>query len=160
MQPDQIRTTRERLSFEYEAADLAMDGQPKDVQDRWAETRAGHRLMAYKGKTLVVYRLMFDKPTILATWTLTNLKVDLDKGFLSMWEDQDGKIMLVDHTPVEVCEGCFLWHSSNASYEYTRRFGSWSMRLSMSIRTAHHPDVRHDGVTYMLEGNMFADRAN
>lgn len=107
--------------------------------------------MTYAGKVLTAYRLLNGVQTEVNTWKMLEIKADTELGFLSQWEDKDGLMTYVGHAPVEISNRCFLWHNHHSGYEFTDRYGSPSLRLSMSIRTAKHPEARLEGVTYLVE---------
>ena len=141
----------DKLAMEYAAAHADLLIHSPEKHQSWLATAVGHRFMAYAGKVLVAYRVIAGEVSFIDTWTMTNLKADADHGFLTQWEDSSGKVTYIGHTPVEVADRCFLWHNHNSGYEFTDRYGSPSLRLSMTMRTEGHPATKKEGLTYLTE---------
>ena len=112
--------------------------------------------MAFSGKQLVLYKLMFLAPQIIDTLTCKDLRVTLAGGLLSVWESSiSKKQFLVGSVPVEVGEGCFMWMLKYSSLELSEHKGSKSLRFSVAYRTALNPEVKVDGTQYLLEKAVF-----
>lgn len=141
----------DKLAMEYTAAHSALLMATPEKQPSWAATSTGHRFMCYAGKVLTAYKLVGEVPIIVNSWTMVDVKADSSSGFLSQWEDYYGSMVYVGHVPVELTNRCFLWHNHSSGYEFTERYGSPSLRLSMTIRTQTHPNTKLEGVTYLTE---------
>ena len=122
-----------------------------DAYARWYDNRSGHRVLVYAGKVLIVYRLMFGTPTILDTITCTGFSLSATEGFKSSWHSEAKGLLVVGHTPYEVAESCFLWHTQSANVEYKRHGTGRSISVTMSWKIPLNPVNRQDGVIYMQE---------
>lgn len=112
--------------------------------------------MAFSGKQLVLYKLLFLTPQIIDTLTCKDLRVSLAGGLLSVWESSTTKQQFtVGSVPVEVGEGCFMWMLKYSSLELSEHKGSKSLRFSVAYRTALNPEVKVDGIQYLLEKAVF-----
>lgn len=141
----------DKLAMEYAAAHSALLLATPEKQSSWAATSTGHRFMCYAGKTLVAFKVVNGAPVVTNRWMMVDVKSDTSRGFLSAWEDAEGKMTYVGHVPVELANRCFMWHNHSSGYEFTERYGSPSLRLSMTIRTQAHPNTKLEGVTYLTE---------
>lgn len=150
-------SVEDKLVIEKQFADEQMASEPSDVVARWEATKAGFRFMAYGGKVLMAYQLLFGKPIVKNIFTLKDVTLHLQHGLISEWHDQYGTVRFVGHQPTELVQGCFVWHNKQSNLEYTLRDKGYEMRLSMTWRTPHHPRILKDGEFYLLERNAFKD---
>lgn len=141
----------DKLAMEYTAAHSALLTETPELHDAWLKTEVGHRFMGYAGKKLVAYTWKAGVYVPLDTFVLTDIQASPEEGLTSDWEDSKGNLISVGHAPVQVLGNCFMWHNHSSSYEYTRRYGAWSFRLSMTLRTERHPGVKEEGLSYMTE---------
>lgn len=112
--------------------------------------------MAFQGKQLALYRLMFLRPQIIDILTCKDLSVTLAGGLLSVWESSTSKQRFtVGAQPVEVGNGCFMWMLKYSSLELSEHKGSKSLKFSIAYRTALNPEVKVDGTQYLLEKAVF-----
>ena len=145
-----------RLSEERSVADINSQKLPVEQQSRWDGCRSSHRFMAFAGKKLVAYRLLFLKPEVIDTFTCRGLDVGLETGLSSLWESEaTGERFWVSSTPKEVATGCFLWMLKYSALELTDYKGSQSLKFSLAYRTSKNPASKVDGTTYLLEKAVF-----
>lgn len=148
-------TSEEKLAIERRFAENQLRHADPITQRKWEATSSGHRFVAYKGKSLVAFRVMFGQPTVLKTLTLVDVSMDFSNGMTTTWVDADNRPLIITHTPYEVAEGCFLWHNKLSNLEYTEHLGKYSMRFAMTWRTALSPKKLVDGKVYLLESSVF-----
>lgn len=99
---------------------------------------------------------MFLVPEITDTLTCRELEVSLTGGLVSYWESRESRqILRVSDVPVEVAPSCFLWMLQRSSLEMTAHKGQKSLRFPLAYKTALNPEVRVDGVFYLLEKAVF-----
>jgi hypothetical protein len=145
-----------RLREERQVADDNALRLSPDAFSRWENCKSAHRFMAFSGKQLVLYKLMFLTPQIIDTLTCKDLSVTLAGGLLSVWESSTSKQRFtVGSQPVEVGSGCFLWMLKYSSLELSEHKGSKSLKFSIAYRTALNPEVKVDGIQYLLEKAVF-----
>ena len=146
----------DRLRIERNAADGNAAKLGKPQRDRWENSRSSHRFQAFRGKQLIAYRLMFLVPEITDILTCRELDVSLTGGLVSTWESRSSKqLITVSEVPVEVAPSCFLWMLQRSSLEMTTHKGQKSLRFPLAYKTAINPEVRVDGVFYLLEKAVF-----
>jgi hypothetical protein len=145
-----------RLFEERTAADISAQKLNSDQHARWESCRSSHRFMAFHGKQLVAYRLLFLRPEITDIFTCRGLDVALATGLSSLWESQNtGKQFWVSHTPKEVAPGCFLWMLKYSSLEFVDYQGGKSLMFSLAYRINKNPKEKVDGTHYLLEKSVF-----
>lgn len=148
---------KSRLHEERAAADTsAHQNLPTDQLARWEACRSSHRFMAFAGKKLVAYRLLFLKPEVIDTFTCRGLDVGLTTGLSSLWESEaTGQQFWVSSTPKEVATGCFMWMLKYSALELVQHKGSQSLKFSLAYRTKDNPSAKVDGTVYLLEKAVF-----
>lgn len=149
--------TEEKLAIEKQFADEQIATENPHIVARWEATKAGFRMMAYRGKVIMAYQLLFGKPIVKNIFTCRDVVLDLDQGLISEWSDQYGTVRFIGHQPKEIAPSCFLWHNKLTNLEYTNRKGKYEMRMPMTWRTHHHPRIFEDGTFYLLERSAFQD---
>lgn len=148
---------KSRLLDERAAADTnAHQNLPSDQLARWEACRSSHRFMAFAGKKLVAYRLLFLKPEVIDTFTCKGLDVGLSTGLSSLWESEaTGQQFWVSSTPKEVAEGCFIFMLKYSALELVQHKGAQSLKFSLAYRTRTNPSAKVDGISYLLEKAVF-----
>jgi len=143
--------------LERQFADAQAMALPDDAYRRWALALSGHRFMAWKGKRIVVYRMMLGQPHILDTLTMSSATVDMVQGLSTTWLSEVHGPLTISQTPTEVASGCFMWHNQHSVLEYVRHHNRYSLRVAMSWRTFRNPKLLEEDVTYLLEKAAFDD---
>lgn len=145
-----------RVQEERTAADVAAyKTLDKSQIARWERCKSAHRFMAFKGKTLVAYKLRGAAPEVLDTFTSSRLSVTLDGGLESSWTDSKGLEITLGSTPTEVAPGCFMWHPKHNTLELVDWKGGKSLRFSVMWRTAFNPSHKANGEIYLSEELAF-----
>lgn len=145
-----------RLVEERNIADNSAQSLPLDQLSRWDTCQSSHRFMAFSGKQLVAYKLLFLRPEVIDTFTCRGLDVALSTGLSSLWESQrEKKQFWISSTPKEVARGCFIWMLKYSSLEFVEYKGSKSLKFSLAYRTQQNPKDLVDGTIYLLEKSVF-----
>lgn len=113
--------------------------------------------MAYQGKEVVAYRLLFLVPEVTNVFTCKGLDVSLTSGLSSLWEDRNGKQFWVSARPVEVADNCFFWMLKYSNLEYGDWAGQKSLKFPVCYGTERNPQDKIDGIHYLLERAVFDD---
>lgn len=75
---------------------------------------------------------------------------------MSVWESKVSKQQIeVGSVPVELGDSCFMWMLKYSSLELVDHKGSKSLKFPIAYRTKCNPEVRSDGVSYLLEKAVF-----
>lgn len=122
-----------------------------DSADRFEDCKATHRFLAFRRKQLVIYRLMFDTPSIVDILSCEEAGFNLDRGMYSSWRNQAGHIITVSSIPVELYPSIFLWHTFHSDVQYIQHLGVRSARFSMLYKCPHHPKHHHENYSYIQE---------
>lgn len=145
-----------RIKEERSVADANSLLLEPSVQSKWENCASTHRFMAFSGKQLVAYNLMFLEPQITDVLTCRGLEVSFSEGLVSTWESQATKeTYRVSAVPTEVAENCFLWMLKYSSLELVSHKSAKSLQFSMAYRTLLNPQVEVDGTTYLVEKAIF-----
>ena len=136
---------------ERELVAEALNNLSADSADRFDECKSTHRFLAFRRKQLVVYRLLFDTPSVVDTLTCEEAGFDLDKGMSSVWRNASNHNITVTSIPVEVYPSVFLWHTFNSDVIYQVYKGVRSGKFSMLYRSPHHPKYRFENYIYIQE---------
>lgn len=126
----------------------------------WEANRSAHRFMSFKGKELIIYRIMFDKPEIQNTLTCQEVSLNFAQGMTTTWVDSNDKVYRVGHHPTMVAEGIFLWHVFNINVLYLPHNNKWNARVSTAFRSPVNYKQAVDGCMYILEKATFDDYFN
>ena len=146
----------DRLRIERNAADRNAATLDRPQWLRWNRSKSSHRFQAFHGKQLIAYRLKFLVPEITDIFTCRELEVSLTGGLVSSWESRESKRLIkISEVPLEVAPNCFLWMLQRSSLEMTTHKGQKSLRFPLAYKTALNPEVRVDGVFYLLEKVVF-----
>lgn len=125
-----------------------------DAYSRWNACRSSMRFMSFINKELIVFRILFGRAQVLDTLRCLSVALDPNDGLVSTWASKD-KLHTVRYTPVEIHEGCFLFHIRNSNIEYEEYKGRFSAKFSMRYRTYLNPQSRVEGAVYVLEKAVF-----
>lgn len=99
---------------------------------------------------------MFLVPEITDVLTCRELEVSLTGGLVSTWESRNTKqVLRIGEVPHEVAPSCFMWMLQRSSLEMTTHRGQKSLRFPLAYKTMVNPEVRVDGVFYLLEKAVF-----
>lgn len=147
---------QDNLALEQQYADTLSQRLDPLTTDRWQACRSVHRFAAYQDKRLVIFNLFYDEPETLDVLTCTDVGASLQDGLHTIWQRTDGKTVKVGHTPVEVHDGIFLWHTFFSGVSYVPYRGRFGMKLPLGYRSSHNIHKhRVDGVPYILEQAVF-----
>lgn len=153
MSLDLVARMREERAIAYQNAQHL----PEEVFQRWERCRSSHRFVAYQGKEVVAYRLLFLVPEVTNVFTCKGLDVSLTSGLSSLWEDRNGKQFWVSARPVEVADNCFFWMLKYSNLEYGDWAGQKSLKFPVCYGTERNPQDKIDGIRYLLERAVFDD---
>lgn len=126
-----------------------------DALKRWDSCGSAHRFMAFEGKEIIAFRLLFDTPQIIDTFKCVGLDTGLKAGISSLWKSQSKGNFWVSATPVEVADNCFLWMHKYTQLEFVTYKGAKSLKFSMGYRTLLNPTNKVEGPSYLLERSVF-----
>lgn len=126
--------------------------------DEWADCGSSHRFMAYAGKELILYNLLFDKPNIQDRLTCLKFSADADAGLSSLWRSESHGQVRIGHTPTRVFPMVFLWHVFGSGIEYVPHNGRFGLRVPLALRTRANPNLAIEGATYVLERSLFNEK--
>lgn len=121
----------------------------------WESCRSAHRFLAYRGKELVIYQLLFDTPRILKTLTCTAVQLSFDAGFSTTWIDHEEAVYTIEHAPVMVHDSVFLWHVFDSQVQFLPYNGKFNAKLPLAYRSKLNPIGKEEGVIYILERSVF-----
>jgi len=122
---------------------------------RWESCRAFHRFAGFQQKEILLYRLLFGQPYIQDVLTCVDLQVSLREGLESTWKDRQGRFLNLGYSPVELAEGCFVFHPQNSLVTYLEYNGKYNARFALHCKTKLAPRDRHEGVSYLVERAIF-----
>lgn len=137
---------------------LAFGSMSGDVYRRWSSLRSTHRFRIHKGKRVLAFKVVGGKPLVLANFECQAVELDFLKGFTSTWrERRTNTIWKIGQQPVEIHDGCFMFHSVNSGVDFTEyRVGQFGMLVSMMYRTRRSPNSGYvDTEVYLLEEAVF-----
>ena len=150
-----MNETVSALQKERDLSDeLASLNLSRDSLSRWNACRSSMRFMSFIDKELIAYRVLFGKAQILNRFKCHSVSMTGPKGMSSVWFSEDSQFT-VGYAPVEVYEGCFMFHIRNTSVEYDQYKGKFGVRFSMRYKTLLNPHSKAEGSVFLLERAVF-----
>ena len=124
---------------------------------RWTRCNSSHRFQAYKGKSLILFKLNNGTPEIKDTLTCREVEVSFKGGLVTHWRSKSLGDFAVGAQPVELVDNVFLWmpkYATVALHEY--REGT-SATVPVVWKTAMNPATKVDGIFFLMERRAFED---
>lgn len=147
-----------RLADERVFADLfASNTLTPDALQRWNKCRSTHRFQAFLNKELVAYTIIGGVPDVLNTFKCVSVDADFKRGLSSVWESSNNTVVVIGHAPVEIANGCFLWHSKYSNLEYEEFHGRFNLKVNLIYRTELNPITKARGIAFLLEKSTYLD---
>lgn len=148
---------QDNLSLERHHLELQTQGWDPETRYRWTSGKSTHRFPVYMGKEINIFRLEDDlTPKVLDTLTCVGIHLGFSDGLETIWETDGGEEIIVGHTPVEVGESLFIWHTFFSEVQYLPYNGKYTARVPMAYRCPHNiTRFKVPGVLYLLERGLY-----
>jgi len=123
-------------------------------QALWQACKSSHRFLAAEHKVIVQYSLKDGSPANVRYWECVEVDLNIRTGLSSVWAHHK-KSVRVGHTPKLIGNGCFMWHPFGSEIQMVKWGERDIVRFSMMYRTQANPETRQEGVSFLLEQNIF-----
>ena len=137
------------------AKNFAVENLTQEQFSRWNSMGSSHRFLAYKGKELVVFTVLDGQPQISNTLICTAAGLSIEGGFHSEWETDTDGIIRIAHTPVEIANNCWLWHSFDCQVRFQPYNGVYGVSLPLVYKQRSNPERINEDHTYVLERHAY-----
>ena len=125
----------------------------------WMAAKCPHRLLAYVGKLLFLWKLEAGQPKFVDTLEVCDVFADPDKGLECLCINEADEEVWLSHTPKRLASGLFAWlpHYNDVQYAEREHDSGFRLLFSVMCQMAEHPGKGVEGPVYLSDYGSFKD---